>query len=79
METQDDRAQRVAVDIGGTFTDLAWYDKATNAVTFEKVLSTPPRFADGVHQILAKGGVDMEQVLHFVHGSTITLSEDSVG
>ena len=74
MQTQDDRAQRVAVDIGGTFTDLAWYDKATNAVTFEKVLSTPPRFADGVHQILAKGGVDMEQVLHFVHGSTVAVN-----
>ena len=74
MEKLGDKAQRVAVDIGGTFTDLAWYDKATNAVTFEKVLSTPPRFADGVHQILEKGGVDMEQVLHFVHGSTVAVN-----
>jgi len=65
---------RVAVDIGGTFTDLAWYDSASGAVTYEKVLSTSPHFADGVHQSLAKVGIDMAQALHFVHGSTVAVN-----
>jgi N-methylhydantoinase A len=71
---EPEQSKRVAVDIGGTFTDLAWHDPATNTVAFEKVLSTPPRFAEGVHQILAKGGVDMSEVLHFVHGSTVAVN-----
>jgi N-methylhydantoinase A len=65
---------RVAVDIGGTFTDLAWYNGASGAVTFEKVLSTSPNFADGVHQSLTKANVDMARTLHFVHGSTIAVN-----
>jgi N-methylhydantoinase A len=67
-------AHRVAVDIGGTFTDLAWYDSGSGAVKFEKVLSTSPHFADGVHQSLAKAGVDVAQALHFVHGSTVAVN-----
>src|ERR1039458_1250726 len=65
---------RVAVDIGGTFTDLAWYNGASGAVTFEKVLSTSPNFADGVHQSLTKASVDIARTLHFVHGSTIAVN-----
>ena len=65
---------RVAVDIGGTFTDLAWYDATSDAVKFDKVLSTPPHFADGVHQALAKAKVVMAQALHFVHGSTVAVN-----
>ena len=64
---------RVAVDIGGTFTDLAWYNGAS-AVIFEKVLSTSPHFAGGVHQSLAKAGIDMAHALHFVHGSTVAVN-----
>ena len=74
MSAQQEQTQRVAVDIGGTFTDLAWHDRATNTVQFGKVLSTPPHFAEGVHRILAKGGVDMGEVLHFVHGSTVAVN-----
>lgn len=65
---------RVAVDIGGTFTDLAWYNGASGAVTFEKVLSTAPHFADGVHHSLAKVGIEMAHTLHFVHGSTVAVN-----
>jgi N-methylhydantoinase A len=65
---------RGAVDIGGTFTDLAWYDGTSRGVKFEKVLSTSPHFADGVHQSLAKAGVDMAQAAHFVHGSTVAVN-----
>ncbi len=74
MSAYQEQTKRVAVDIGGTFTDLAWHDRKTNTVEFGKVLSTPPHFAEGVHQILAESGIDMGEVLHFVHGSTVAVN-----
>ena len=34
-------AYRVAVDIGGTFTDFCVFDETTNTLETHKVLSTP--------------------------------------
>ncbi len=65
---------RVAVDIGGTFTDLAWYDADSGALKFEKVLSTPPNFAAGVHASLRKAGVSASEIHQFVHGSTVAVN-----
>ena len=42
------RNLRVAVDIGGTFTDLVAYDEDTHELTTVKTPSTPPGFIDGV-------------------------------
>jgi N-methylhydantoinase A len=64
----------VAVDIGGTFTDLAWYDEATEAVGFGKALSTPRALAEGVQQCLARGRVDLARTLHLIHGSTVAIN-----
>ena len=33
---------RIAVDIGGTFTDLAAFDEASGELLFGKALTTPP-------------------------------------
>lgn len=66
--------QRVAVDIGGTFTDLAWYDETDGTLRFEKVLSTPPHFAEGVHRSLATAKVSIDRTRHFVHGSTVAVN-----
>jgi N-methylhydantoinase A len=38
----------VAIDVGGTFTDLIGYDTTTNKVSTGKVPSTPPDFIDGM-------------------------------
>ena len=65
---------RVAVDIGGTFTDLAWYDEATETVGFGKAPSTPRALVEGVRQCLAKGRVDLARALHLVHGSTVAIN-----
>ena len=40
--------QRLALDIGGTFTDLVVLDEETGQSTLEKALTTPENFADGV-------------------------------
>ncbi len=39
---------RVAVDIGGTFTDLVSYDARDHVVRFEKSLSTPEALQSAV-------------------------------
>ena len=48
------RNLRVAVDIGGTFTDLVAYDEETHELTTVKSPSTPPGFIDGVMNALAR-------------------------
>ncbi len=65
------RNLRVAVDIGGTFTDLVAYDEATHELTTVKTPSTPPGFIDGVMNALDKAGIDPDEVTAFKHGSTI--------
>ena len=65
------RRLRVAVDIGGTFTDLVAYDEATREVVSVKTPSTPPGFIDGVMNALEKAGVAPGEITVFKHGSTI--------
>lgn len=61
--------ERVAVDVGGTFTDLVAFNPETGRVELHKVPSTP---ADPVQGMMAAidrlGGRPIEQV---IHGSTV--------
>ncbi len=65
---------RVASDIGGTFTDLAFLDEKTGAVGMTKVSTTPADFADGVVQTLRKAGLRAPDTSFFVHGSTVIIN-----
>ncbi len=65
------RKLKVAVDIGGTFTDLVAYDTETHELTTVKTPSTPPTFIEGVMSALEKAGVKPDEMLTFSHGSTI--------
>jgi N-methylhydantoinase A len=65
------RKLRVAVDIGGTFTDLVAYDEETRDVVAVKTPSTPPDFIQGVLDALEKAGVGPQEITAFKHGSTI--------
>jgi N-methylhydantoinase A len=65
------RKLKVAVDIGGTFTDLVAYDDASGELLAVKSPSTPPDFIDGVMNALEKAGIRPEEVSSFKHGSTI--------
>ncbi len=62
---------RVAVDIGGTFTDLVAYDETGGQLRVVKTPSTPPTFIDGVMNALLKAGIEPAQISTFKHGSTI--------
>jgi N-methylhydantoinase A len=61
---------RVAVDVGGTFTDLVAYHEATDELRVAKVLTTLPDRAEGVLHALAASGVAPASIVDFVHGTT---------
>jgi N-methylhydantoinase A len=65
---------RVAVDIGGTFTDLAAVDTLTGERWFSKASTTPDDPTRGIAHCLeklGKSGADMEM---FVHGTTLVIN-----
>ncbi len=64
----------VAVDIGGTFTDLLAFDEETGRLFQAKCLSTPPDFATGVLDGVRKAMLDLKHVESFVHGSTVAIN-----
>ncbi|MQA72896.1 MAG: hydantoinase/oxoprolinase family protein [Solirubrobacterales bacterium] len=65
------RRLKVAVDIGGTFTDLVAHDAQSGELLTVKTPSTPPSFIDGVINALEKAGITPDEVAIFKHGSTI--------
>ena len=65
---------RVAIDIGGTFTDLVIEDAATGVSHGLKVLSAPGHLHDGVAAALEATGASAAEVSLFVHGTTAGLN-----
>ncbi|MFC4010515.1 hydantoinase/oxoprolinase family protein [Nonomuraea purpurea] len=61
---------RVAMDIGGTFTDVVCYDERTGAVTASKAPTTPQDLAEGVFAALGRVVADPADISFFVHGTT---------
>ena len=65
----------VAVDVGGTFTDVVLCNLDTNQQSVFKTPSTPDDpsagFLTGLRQILEINGVKPAQVKHIFHGTTI--------
>ena len=65
---------RVAVDIGGTFTDLATFDEATGELKFGKALSTHAALVDGIQHAADGSNVSFKESRLFLHGSTIAIN-----
>ena len=78
---------RLAVDIGGTFTDVVLIDAASGRVVVDKTLTTPAAPLDGVRtgvrQLLAKAGVRPADITApIVHATTLitnALIEGKIG
>ncbi len=60
----------IAVDVGGTFTDLISLD-AVGRIGEAKSLTTPDDPSGGIFDVLGKAGVDFDAIAYFVHGSTV--------
>lgn len=65
---------RVASDIGGTFTDLAYLDEKSGEVGTAKVSTTPAAYAEGVVETLRKAELSVPDTSYFVHGSTVIIN-----
>jgi len=61
----------VGVDVGGTYTDLFFYDEATGKSATAKVPSTPANQAIGFLDGLAQRVNDLSRVGTIVHGTTV--------
>jgi N-methylhydantoinase A len=64
----------VAIDIGGTFTDLMAFDEASGRFFQAKSLTTPERLVQGIVDCLKKSGVDCAAISELVHGSTTAIN-----
>lgn len=69
------RALRLAIDIGGTFTDTVLIDSDSRVVATTKTPTTPldPALGalDGALRVLAGAGADWSDVTGFIHGTTL--------
>lgn len=73
------RKIRLATDVGGTFTDLVYYeiDEGSGAIEHlrtAKAHTTPPNFEEGVFATLDKAHVNPSEVEFFAHGTTVVIN-----
>jgi N-methylhydantoinase A len=61
---------RVAVDVGGTFTDICIMDEDTGMLRIEKTSSTPDPI-EGIISGIDRANVDLSKVSMFSHGTTV--------
>ena len=66
--------KRVAVDTGGTFTDIVYIDEDSMQVVVDKVPTTPHDLSQAVLEAIRKIEVDMSGVTLFIHGTTAGLN-----
>lgn len=64
----------LAVDIGGTFTDLVAYDLDAGTVSYAKSSTTYGDFVEGILTCLAKAGIEISDTALVKHGSTLVIN-----
>ena len=64
----------VAVDIGGTFTDLVAFDHDSQKVVYTKSPTTYANFVDGILDCFAKARIDPAAANFFNHGTTLVIN-----
>ena len=64
----------VAIDIGGTFTDLVGFDDRAGRFVDAKSLTTPHNLVQGIIDCLHKSGLTANSIDELIHGSTIAIN-----
>jgi len=64
----------LAVDIGGTFTDLIAFDDRSGRFYQAKSLTTPRNHVDGIIDCIQKTDLDPRTIDHLIHGSTTAIN-----
>lgn len=67
-------AYAVAVDIGGTFTDLVGYDHASRRVVYTKSSTTYGNFIEGILDCFEKAGITPDEASFLNHGTTLVIN-----
>ena len=70
---------RLSTDVGGTFTDLVFFeineeDGTITALNSVKAHTTPPNFEQGVLEAIDKAQIDYKNVDVFAHGTTVVIN-----
>ena len=69
----------VAVDIGGTFTDLVAYDYDNHQVVYTKAPTTYDNLVNGILDCFGKAGLQPEQANFVNHGTTLVINAWTAG
>ncbi len=64
----------VAVDTGGTFTDLVMFDRDSGRVRYTKSLTTHHDPIEGMYACLDKAKVELDRAELFKHGTTLVIN-----
>ncbi|MSW38509.1 MAG: hydantoinase/oxoprolinase family protein [Actinobacteria bacterium] len=72
--TASNASLRIAVDIGGTFTDLAAFNENGDLLSFGKALSTHDDLVRGIQDTVDGAKVSFKDAFLFLHGSTIVIN-----
>lgn len=64
----------LAIDVGGTFTDLVTVDRETGAVSVLKHPTNRANLAGGVRETIEESGVDVADLTSFTHGTTVAIN-----
>jgi N-methylhydantoinase A len=65
---------RLASDIGGTFTDLVYFDESSGTLCTAKSLTTSGELTQGVIDTIELSGLETSEVDFFVHGGTTVIN-----
>ena len=70
---------RVATDVGGTFTDLVYFEidkktKKAKKISNAKSDTTPPNYEKGVFKAIKKSGINIGEAVFFAHGTTVIIN-----
>jgi N-methylhydantoinase A len=66
--------KRLAVDTGGTFTDVVYIDDKTMKIIVDKVPTTPQDLEQGVLEAVKKIKIKPSEITLFTHGTTAGLN-----
>ena len=64
----------IAIDIGGTFTDLVACDVETGAVAYTKSPTTYDRLGEAIFDCIRKAAIDARQASFVKHGTTLVIN-----
>lgn len=63
--------KRLAIDVGGTFTDVLVFNEETGEIFVTKTSSTPSNPEKGILEGIAKAKINGEDIKVFSHGTTV--------